>query len=262
MKPGYFDLISPAPILLPGAGSVLSPTLRDISVLGLRTYYYYLSVLSMDVKTYVSMAQTPAQHDFLSEEDLFHLNLFDLLTASASSAAHLAAILNFFLKENVSFSKGEGCFVVTAEGDLQSGPVAGKITRENYEALCSLICRRNNIRFQRELPLSGVKSKKAREIMKKLKKGRDEKAKSGKKADASTELGNIISAVASRHPSLNPVNIWDITVFQLWDAFSRLSNNQIYNIESMSVAAWGNKDNRFDAAGWFKPLDFGKEDFF
>ncbi|MBO5524231.1 MAG: hypothetical protein J5986_11255 [Roseburia sp.] len=298
MKPDYFDLISPSPILLPGVGGVLSPTLKDISTLGIHTYHYYLSVLSMDVKTYFSMLPNPEPRTFPSEEELSRLSMFDLLTLQPSSAAFLAEILNFFLKEDVSFSGENGCFLVNAKEAYQTGNAAtaltgtvpskcclenlptgkitepvgsngspekqptGRITRENYEALCSLICRRNNVRFQKEVPLSGVKSKKAREIMKKLKKGRAEKAKSGKKTDTSTELGNIISAVANRHPSLNPVNIWELTVFQLWDSFFRLSNNQIYNIESMSVAAWGNKDNHFDAAGWFKPLDLSNEDFF
>lgn len=265
MKPDYFDLISLSPISLPGVGGVLSPTLKDISMLGIHTYHYYLSVLSMDVKTYFSMLPNPEPSAFPSEEELSRLNMFDLLTFQPSSAAFLAQILNFFLKEEVSFSEENGCFLVTTKKTHQTGPekqTTGRITRENYESLCSLICRRNNVRFQKEVPLSGVKSKKAREIMKKLKKGRAEKAKSGKKTDTSTELGNVISAVANRHPSLNPVNIWELTVFQLWDSFFRLSNNQIYNIESLSVAAWGNKDNHFDAAGWFKPLDLSNEDFF
>lgn len=262
MKPDYFDLISPSPILLPGVGGVLSPTLKDISTLGIHTYHYYLSVLSMDVKTYFSMLPNPEPSAFPSEEELSRLNMFDLLTFQPSSAAFLAEILNFFLKEEISFCEEDGYFLVFTETDSQKEHPTGRITRENYEALCSLICRRNNVHFQKEVPLSGVKSKKAREIMKKLKKGRAEKAKSGKKTDTSTELGNVISAVANRHPSLNPVNIWELTVFQLWDSFFRLSNNQIYNIESMSVAAWGNKDNHFDAAGWFKPLDLSNEDFF
>ena len=69
------------------------------------------------------------------------------------------------------------------------------------------------------------------------------------------ELGNIISAVANKSQSLNILNIWDLTVYQLWDCFSRLSNNSIYDIQSMSVAAWGNKDNYFDATAWFKRID-------
>ena len=69
------------------------------------------------------------------------------------------------------------------------------------------------------------------------------------------ELGNIISAVANKSQSLNIINIWELTVYQVWDCFSRLSNNSIYDIQSMSVAAWGNKDNYFDATAWFKRID-------
>lgn len=92
--------------------------------------------------------------------------------------------------------------------------------------------------------------------MKKLQKGRAEKARQSK-ADKNMELGNIISAIAAKSQSLNILNIWDLTVYQVWDCFWRLSNNSIYNIQSMSVAAWGNKDNHFDAAAWFKRIDNG-----
>lgn len=90
--------------------------------------------------------------------------------------------------------------------------------------------------------------------MKKLKKGRAEKSKQTS-VDQKMELGNIISAVANKSQSLNIINIWDLTVYQVWDCFSRLSNNSIYDIQSMSVAAWGNKDNFFDATTWFKRID-------
>lgn len=76
--------------------------------------------------------------------------------------------------------------------------------------------------------------------MKKLQKGRTEKAKQTA-PDKNMELGNIISAVANKSHSLHIMNIWDLTIFQLWDCFSRLSNNSIYDIQSMSVAAWGIK---------------------
>ena len=98
--------------------------------------------------------------------------------------------------------------------------------------------------------------KKALEIMNKLQMGRAKKAKQVK-SDDNLELGNILSAVANKSQSLNIVNIWDLTVYQLWDCFFRLSNNNIYNIQSMSVAAWGDKDNHFDSTAWFKRMDTG-----
>ena len=99
-----------------------------------------------------------------------------------------------------------------------------------------------------------IKSKKALEIMKKLQKGRNEKTKQTK-LDKNMELGNIISSVANRSKTLNILNIWELTIFQLYDCFSRLSNNNIYDIQSISVAVWGDKDNHFDATSWFNKID-------
>ena len=90
--------------------------------------------------------------------------------------------------------------------------------------------------------------------MKKLQKGREEKAKNTK-VDKNMELGNIVSAVANKSHSLNIANIWNLTVYQVWDCFARLSTNNIFDIQCMSVAAWGNSSNTFDATTWFKTID-------
>ena len=90
-------------------------------------------------------------------------------------------------------------------------------------------------------------------LMKKIQKGRAE-SKKNTQTDENMELGNIISAVANKGNGLNILNIWDITIFQLWDCFMRLSNNNIYDIQSMSVAAWGNKDKYFDFTSWYKRI--------
>ena len=48
MKVNYFELLSPAPIPLPDAGQVLSPTLRRISSIGYDVYQSYLAIVSLD----------------------------------------------------------------------------------------------------------------------------------------------------------------------------------------------------------------------
>lgn len=218
----YFDLLSPDPIQIQNVGGILSPKLKDISSIGYKTYQYYLAVLQMD---------------------------FDLFTADPDSVYLLEAALNFFIQEDVAYSAEQGAFILTKDGQL-----TGVITKEIYRQVCDLIFQRNGIKAKQEDDLSRVKSKKALEIMKKLQKGRAEKAKHTK-ADKNMELGNILSAVANKSQSINIINIWELTVYQLWDCFSRLSNNSIYAIQSMSVAAWGNKDNLFDATAWFKRID-------
>lgn len=248
MKLNYFDLLSPNPIYIPGVGGIISPKLKDISSIGINTYQYYLSVLSMDLKSYFAMINQSDLYETFSDEDKSQLNLFDLLIINKQSASFLQDILNFFIKETVVYSPENQCFLV-----YDNEENIGLITKEAYPKVCDLICQRNCIRSGQEEDMSKAKNKKALEIMKKLQKGRTEKAKQSK-TDKNMELGNIISAVACKSHSLNLINIWELTVFQIWDCFSRLSNNSIYDIQSMSVAAWGNKNNTFDPASWFKRM--------
>lgn len=248
MKLSYLELLSPEPIQIQNVGSILSPTLRDISSIGYNTYQYYLSILLIDLKTYLTMIGQERQYDLLSDKEKSNINMFELLTVNKETCIILQNVLNFFIKEDVMYSDNYNGFLIQYDNkDI------GIITKEIYSQVCDVICQRNCIKFKQEDDISKVKSKKALEIMNKLQKGRKEKEKHTK-ADKKMELGNIISAVANKSQSLNILNIWDITVFQLWDCFSRLSNNNIYDIQSMSVAAWGDKDNHFDATAWFKRI--------
>ncbi|MCH5256460.1 MAG: hypothetical protein J1D87_04165 [Lachnospiraceae bacterium] len=223
MKLSYFELLSPDPIYIEKVGSIISPKLKDISSIGINTYHFYLSILLMDLKT--------------------------LLTMDNDSISILQNALNFFIKENVIYSNEHHSFLI-----MKNDTAVGIINEDIYPLICDIICQRNCIKTNKEEDLSKVKSKKALDIIKKLQKGRAEKAKQTK-TDKNMELGNIISSVANKSQSLNIINIWELTVYQVWDCFSRLTNNSIYDIQSMSVAAWGNKDNHFDAASWYRRID-------
>lgn len=247
MNVNYFDLLSPTPMQLSGIGGIISPTLREISAIGYNTYQFYLSILQMDYKNLLSVIGSNATQ----EAAYMQTSIFDLLISDTRTTDMLQALLNFFLKEDVSYSEIDKTFLVQMDG-----VVVGIITSQNYPQVCEAICLRNGIRPKQEADSSKAKSKKALEIIKKLQAGREQKAKQVK-TDDNLELGNILSAVANKSQSLNIINIWDLTVYQLWDCFFRLSNNSIYNIQSMSVAAWGDKDHHFDATAWFKRMDTG-----
>lgn len=255
LKLDYFELLSPEPVQMPNVGSVISPTLREISSVGYNTYQYFLTIVLMDLKTYLSMIGQPNALDSLPSHERDQVGIFDLLISHEQSRALLQNILNFFIKEDVVFSPSHGGFICQ-----DGGNPAGIVNRDNYTELCGIICQRNCIRFGSEDPLSNVTNKKARDIIKKLRKGRASQSRQTK-PDRNMELANIVSAIANKSHSLNIINIWDLTVYQVWDCFSRLSNNAIYDIQSMSVAAWGNKDNLFDASAWFQKMDTGTTAF-
>lgn len=253
LKLDYFDLISPDPISIQNIGHLLSPTLRQISELGINMYNYYLSIVLMTPEMFFTMLKQQEQFDSLSDEEKDVLNIFDLFILKEETQEILRKIIDFFIIEDVIFYKPNNCFIVTKDVSNIQDNIIGIIDRENYGALCDLICQLNNIKSKQNEDLSKAKGK-ALEILKKIQKGRTEKQKNNK-SDKKMELGNVISAVANKHPSLNIINIWNLTVCQLWDAFARLTNNSIYDIQAMSVAAWGDKENHFDTTAWFKRID-------
>ena len=91
----------------------------------------------------------------------------------------------------------------------------------------------------------------AKKLMQKMLKAQKEEKKR-KKADINMSLPNIISAVSSRHPSINLINVWELTIFQLFDVFGRLQANAMFEIDCKRVSTWGDEKKTFDAALWYK----------
>ena len=89
-------------------------------------------------------------------------------------------------------------------------------------------------------------------LLDKIKTEREKAQKNNKKADSNLSLPNLISAVSNKHNSINPINVWDLTIYQLLDSFNRLQGNSIYDMNCRQVSVWGDKDNKFDVALWYK----------
>ena len=108
--------------------------------------------------------------------------------------------------------------------------------------------------------LTKVKNKnKVMQLMEKMKKGQKqldktrEKKREEKGVASDTELANIISCVAAKnHNGLNMINIWDMTIYNLYEQFKLIRENNIHDAETLSVFVWGDESNKFDIDGWFK----------
>lgn len=249
MKLEYCDLLSPYPIHIETVGGIISPKINTIFKIGKNTYQYYLLLTSMDLKTYFSVTNQTELYEALSDEEKENFNVFDLLIADESLRKGLLSAYDFFIFETVEYNDEYRCFTV-----LDNERIIGVIAEKNYKIVGDIINQRNYIKFEREDDYSNVKSKKALKILEKIKKAKASQKKT-KKTDARMELGNIISSVAAKSYSLNMTNIGELTVFQLWDTFSRLTNNNIFEIQSKSVATWGDKEKTFDYNAWFNLIN-------
>ena len=261
MELTYFQNISPDPVYIPKVGGIISPSLKDISTIGENLYQTYLNVLLMDSKTFYTMVGHTEEYEALPDDEKMQLNIYELLIGDVNSVKLLEDTLNFFIKEDVIYESEyetfaiKGNVVIKEQGEMAEKYLTiGIISKENYHIVVDVICQRNNIKTKDTTDPSKVKNKKALAILQKIKKGAEKMAKTAK-VDENMELGNIISAVANRSQSLNIVNIWELTIFQLWDSFARLTNNNAYDINAASVSAWGDKDKKFDFNGWFKKLN-------
>ena len=93
----------------------------------------------------------------------------------------------------------------------------------------------------------------AKKLYEQMQKANKEKEKQkNKKNDINLSLPNIISSVSSKHPSINLINIWELTIFQLLDCFNRLQNNTMHEIDSTRVSVWGDEKKTFDPSLWYK----------
>lgn len=208
-------------------------------------------LLLMNVESFLKV------HDieFNETEDINSLTLFDLIVMCDNEIPIWTQVLNFFIYEDVEYNKENQVFIVTdklEENDKKN--VVGIIHRDNFQFVVDIICQKNYVQSNKDEDISSIKSSKARAIMEKILKGRKQKNQNAK-SNPDMELSNIISAVANKHPSLNMTNIWNLTVYQLWDSFNRTISNNIYTIRSMSVAAYGDKNNSFDINEWYKRLN-------
>lgn len=270
MKLDYFTLISPDPLHIHGVGDIKSPTLSEISKLEskINTYNYYVTILLLNIGSYYEEFEKEEGMFFYYPNDLKNkmlklrdeyasmdnkqkekITFYNFLMNDDILKFKVAEALNFFIVDKVEFSDKYNMFV-TYNGDLDDDgnlKITGAIHSAIYDDVIDIIMQRINIENKRQEKKNlKIKNKIAEKLLEKMKKGESQK----KKNDEKTSMANIISSLSSHHQSLNIVNIWNLTVYQLYDQFSKTRINDTYKISSRSVSIWGDKDKKFDDMLW------------
>lgn len=191
----------------------------------------------------------------MSDKQKDQMTMYSLLLEDESLLKTYIDLFNFFFVEQVVFK--EGFFVILREDtdiceNILSENVRGVIHEKSFQQVLELIQQICCI-YEKEEDVGKLKFKNnaARKIYEKILKAQKEE-KSKKKADINLSLPNIISAVSNRHQTINPINVWDLTLFQLLDSFNRLQVGTVYDIDSTRVSVWGDEKKTFNIALWYK----------
>lgn len=275
IKLDYFSLLSPEPITFENIGSVISPTLQQISKLKYKynTYQNYLSVLLIDIKSYYEIMDKMGEmyfvhysseqkdkilsirreYESMTEEQRKQISFFSILVFDEILRDNVIEALNFFMLDLIIFSKElQMFFTYNYDVPEDYSKPTGYINQNNYEFVIDVILQRICVEKQEHIEDVKVKNKTAARLLEKIKQGNKKKQK---KQDKKMELANLISALASHSKNLNIVNIWDLTVYQLYDQFRRQMLEDYYEINSSHIAAWGDSENKFDSTSWLSLIN-------
>lgn len=275
MKLDYFSLISPLPFYVNGVGSIKSPTLREISKINYYTYQVYLSNLLLDPGSYYEMIDktegaylcnfTEQEKDTilrirseymnLDEKSKEDISIYNIMVFDKFLIDSLLCTLNFFFEDEIIYDTKNRVFILfndTVDDNNRKTPT-GMIHENNYNEIIDIILQRVNVDKKKDEHKNlKVKNKTAERLLKKMKKAKKE---AEKKEDKKMEIGNLISSISAHSKTLNILNIWDLTIFQLYDQFTRMRYEDSYVMNSTSVSVWGDKENKFDDTIWFSIIN-------
>ena len=275
MKLDYFSLISPLPFYVNGVGSIKSPTLREISKINYYTYQVYLSNLLLDPGSYYEMIDktegaylcnfTEQEKDTilrirseymnLDEKSKEDISIYNIMVFDKFLIDSLLCTLNFFFEDEIIYDTKNRVFILfngTVDDNNRKTPT-GMIHENNYNEIIDIILQRVNVDKKKDEHKNlKVKNKTAERLLKKMKKAKKE---AEKKEDKKMETGNLISSISAHSKTLNILNIWDLTIFQLYDQFTRMRYEDSYVMNSTSVSVWGDKENKFDDTIWFSIIN-------
>lgn len=258
MELEYGDLLSPSPIRINGVGTIKKPFLRDIADLSFSKFYYYELFLKMTPEKlytkYATSDEAKKAWEELPDDTKQRITMYDLILNDTFLQRIYEEVFGFFFEENVKFEDGifklfmsEDCTKEKEAKEAQNGitPIIFQPVVEVIQQVCNIYVKEDSLDDMK------FKNNTARKLMEKMLKGK-KKREEQKKDDPSYSLPNIISAVSNYHKSINPATVWDLTLYQLMDAFDRLRRNVIFDVDKRRVSVWGDEKKQFDTEYWFK----------
>lgn len=256
----YGTQISFEPIKL-SIGTIIKPTLKQIAKISFKKFELYESLLKITPEhIYTKLLKDNGGQemwDSIDEHTKDNMTIFDVIQNNEYVRALYIEMLNFFFQEALIYR--EGYLLVIKENisnldmeNIQINDIYGAISRETLPKIFSIIEQICGI-YNKEEDIDNMKFKnefQKQYILKMLK--NQKKNTTEKNTNINLSVPNIISALTCIHPSINYTNIWEMTVFQLYDSFNRLQQNKMYDIDSTRVSVWGDEKKTFDFGLWYK----------
>lgn len=214
-------------------------SLRQIKDVGYGTYSKYLSILTLEKKDIVEDA---SEFDELSLLDIVIMSGNDVLIDAFSEGLCL-----FLGEKREDLIVTDRAFIFGANDPEREIDDCKVVSAINFGDIVQILKYQNCMissgeTYQRSNPAD----ERAKRILEKFKKAKDLLTK--KKADesdpnANIDFADIVSAVSTKSNTYNKVNIWEITLYQLYDEYKRLEMISGYETSIMAMVQGAKIDN-------------------
>ncbi len=250
MKFTYEDLISGDSIYVDGIGHFRSPRLSELKPtqgIGTWTYNFYLNLLTWDKENFLKFFKlTLGKKTKALERE--QLEVFDIITLIDNSRELLLNAMAFFMEETISWDSKNRILLTYSKDDNKQ---IGEINRKNFEEVRDMMLQMNYINVGESARPVKHSSSTSQDLWERAQKYLKEESKKAT-PDKNMNLGNIISKICAANTGYTLLNIYDLTVFQLYDQFFQYGYLRAMNLNEMAFSNHGGKD--FDMRAWLKPI--------
>lgn len=251
MRFSYEDLISGDSIPVLGIAHFRSPKLKELKPtqgVGINKYGLYLSLMTWEQEDLIEFIRAIRRKRMAPLDKAKDLNVFQILSLVSIGQELYKEAIGFFIDEELTWDDENKRFLVKTKG---TGELYGEINNDNFEDVRDMILQVNYIAIGnngKPVRFDSPEAKRAWEQMQKYKK----KVKKPKSKDESMSLGNIISKLCVVSNGYTLLNIYELTIFQLYDQFFQYGYIRGINLHDRIFSIHGGK--KFDIQSWLKPL--------
>jgi hypothetical protein len=219
-------------------------TLREIDIIGFDKYNEYISALcvsSEDIKELYGMQEEVTTFQFIILNCKF--------SKTEEYKSFIINALQCFLREPIHFNE-LGFFYLREFDD-------GRFINEDvFEQIQEVIMKQNMVYKKKEEYNPG--NERAKKFIEALKK----KKKNKPKIPQDYDILSIVSGLAWKSPNINILNVWELTIYQLYDGYYRLEliNNYDNTMHGLYAGTVDKDSVDLKKLSWIKKIVNKEED--
>lgn len=230
-------LLAGQPIQISDVCLVHPLTINEIAYMGYESYDIALTNLIAEPKDFNIPNEMIQEYDL----DTFKVICDGMNNANDEYRNLIKKSIQIFVREDVMYFNDVFCI-----GDINDSRI---LSRDNYEEFKRIIKLQNCI-DKKQGEFDNLANSKAEEIAKKILKGRQ--SIEGKEK---IYFDDLISVLAANGNGLNIKNVWDLTMYQFNNQFSRMKMIEDYDINIRSILA-GADANQIELKHYIRPIDY------